>query len=176
MAKQDNSMSLSQFLTKHIPELVPCIEEAQRAAWEPGYMDVDGLRVIGLDFYVLAHQIVNVGDSFSVNKMTLIKDVRELFRLNGDKNPFVTPRQLREIYQMNIRRDSSICKQRIPSAVRYLWSYDIEHSTDYATRAKAIFYYSAEAIIYADGTVTKYEEAFLDDYKSLLHLWHILPR
>ncbi len=56
-----------------------------------------------------------------------------------------------------------------PYSVQYLETYDAEHATEYAERAKAVFFQVAKAVVQADRLEQSVETTTLLNFKEILY-------
>ena len=172
MTYHPDSFPLTQYLRRTIPELVAPIETILWAAWKPGDDTPDALADIYIGFYIMAVQFANVDKDISEIEAALLRDVQELFEpeLGGilfwDMDIIELHDRMREVVRKDPKTYSRI---RIPYVVTLLEVYDDENGTDYAAKARAMYFRFANAIVKADGKITKQEETALSSFKEMLY-------
>lgn len=159
---------LLQYIRRTIPELVDPVEAIQWSAWEPGEALPDGMRVILDGLFILTLQLSIVDQDISEQEVGVFRDVARMFEYMDDDGTLPL-RTLRDIYRKVVRDDPEFyCQLSRPAAIDFLEIYDDQHGTDYAYKAKALFFRFANVLLNADGSVTKHEETALTDLQILL--------
>lgn len=163
------SSDLVQYIQRTIPDLVDPIESIQWLAWEPGDALPDGMRLIHDELFILALQLSIVDKDISEQEVDVWRDVHRVFE-DSDDDDILPSRTLRDIYRKLVREKPGYYGQLSRLAtVGFLEIYDDQHGTDYAYKAKALFFRFARTLVNADGKATQDEEIALTNLQMLLY-------
>lgn len=159
---------LCRYLIETAVEFIPAIEEVLWADWKPGDDPVDGMAELRMGFLLLGLQLAHADGSVSERESALIQDVEEILGREASSRL--------SAQGSNARHQETICKfpalfstVRIPKTVLHLQVFDDANGTAHASKAKAMYFRFANALIKADGKVTAKEEQVLSELKSLLY-------
>jgi Holliday junction resolvasome RuvABC ATP-dependent DNA helicase subunit len=166
-----NSAPLKRYLLHHIDQLVSPHEYHMLSKWKPGDNEVTKAGTLfgfAWDFKRLAIQLSNRDGNVSESAMALCADISNV--LYGDEYQHESPIELRRQALKNLRDRSDVYGGlNVPSCISDLEEYDKINNTNYADKAKVMFYHFAEAFVKADGNLTYKEEQALSDFKDLLY-------
>lgn len=175
MALHPDSLPLVRYLKSTIYELLDPLEQAQWAGWEEGDDTVDGWATIRAALTVIGVHFAAVDGDLSDDEAALLNDIAEF--LNPEEPAgYISPRQYGDILRRGLRESPEVyLNLRLPPPVFYLAHYDNAYGTDYAEKAKAMFFRFANAITKADGKISAAEESALAQFKAILFEQDIIP-
>lgn len=161
--------NLTRSLKETIHELVAPLECVQRQIHEKG----GGRLPNGLD--LLMGELTNVALIFANIDLNLSEQKRDLLN-DFYRSIYVTKTLILpsdDFFQLcrkfvGTYPDRWLSIDYTPDSVQYLQSHDREHGTEYAEKAKAIFFRLASAIVNADGVETSQETITLLNFKEIL--------
>lgn len=168
MALHPDSLPLLRYLKNTIYELIDPLEQVEWSFWQEGDDTVDGWSTFRAYFSIIGVYFAAVDGALTDDEAALLNDVAEFFS-SEETSGYITARQygdiLRKAIQTNPEVYLNLC---MPSPVVYLAHYDSTYGTDYAEKAKSLFFRFANAITKADGWISPSEEAALAEFKSIL--------
>ena len=168
MALHPDSLPLLRYLKNTIYELIDPLEQVEWAFWQEGDDTVDGWFTFRASFSIIGVYFAAVDGALTDDEAALLNDVAEFFSPE-EPSGLITARQYGDILRQALRRNPEVyLNLRVPSPVIYLSQYDNTYGTDYAEKAKALFFRFANAITKADGRISPPEEAALAEFKSIL--------
>lgn len=157
MALHPDSLAIMRYLKNTVHELMEWIEGDHPG---PNYFTANFGR-IGLYF-------ASVDGDLSDDEAAFLWDIQQFFVPDLPISQF-TKRQLRDLSRDSVRDNPEFLNLYKPEIVTYLETYDPVQGTDYADKAKALFFRFANAVAKADGKVTKVEELALSKFKQTLY-------
>ncbi len=176
MALHADSLAIMRYLKNSFYELIDPIEQVGWAHWEEGDDTVDGWSIISGDTFVIGLHFATVDGDLSDDEAAFLADIHQLLDPNSEDISDLTKRQHRDIMRNSVRNNPELfLNLNIPAAVAYLKIYDNAYGTDYADKAKAMFFRYANAITKADASVTKAEEIALSKFKQILYESDLVP-
>lgn len=101
----------------------------------------------------------------------MIRDFERVYDPDEEEDDgSLSAQDYQDIYRSGLARADFLYKTtREPTTLFYLRHYDEENGTDYLTRARALFFRFANAIVKADGKVTQGEKNALSVFKDTLY-------
>lgn len=172
MPRHPESYALCEYLFQTAKELVAPIEEILWSAWAPGDEEVDGLRILRVGFWVLGLQLAYADGNISESEAAFRDDVEELFRTDEDSSRFAewSNTELCNSARETILDSPDLFSEvEFPTAVPYLQIFDESNGTEYADKAKSMYFRFANAMLKADGKVTAKEKQILSQLKDTLY-------
>ena len=165
------SQSLCRYLIETALEFVPALEEVLWHYWKPGDDSVNGLDTLETSFWRLGLSVANVDGDVAEGESAFLRDVNETFRPDRRaKTQGVSNADFRDVDRETIRKSPALFTPvRVPYVVTYLQEFDDEHGTAFSSKAKAMYFRFANALVKADGKVTAKEEQVLSKLKDLLY-------
>lgn len=131
---------------------------------------VDGWQTINNELFTIGLHFAAIDGDLSDDEAAMIQDIQEFFDPNYDSDDILSKRQKRDILRGVVRTNSEfIMTLRLPVVVAYLKDYDLAYGSDFAEKARAMYFRFANAITKADGTITEEEQSALAEFKSLLY-------
>ncbi|HUS12224.1 MAG TPA: AAA family ATPase [Pyrinomonadaceae bacterium] len=119
-------------------------------------------------FLMLGLRIANAEGGISTDEASLICDVQDVFLHFGKDS--LSAESITENCRNTIRRDPSLYREvSMPMVVSALEQYDSQNGTDYALKAKAMFFQFANAVAKADGKIGPQEERALAELSELFY-------
>lgn len=102
------------------------------------------------DLTMMMALLTNVDLLISVHELKLSNDIRHV--VYGFGIPELTSDDYLELFREFLRLypNKRLTLDHVPSSIRLLKTYDKEHGTEYAGKAKGLFIQFAEAIVKAD--------------------------
>ena len=172
MARHSESSAFNRYLQNTIHDFIAPIEEVAWAQWEEGDDTPDGYDLLRTAFWVISGHFANADGNISDREAAFYQDVAEFL---GDADlDGLTDYHLRESMRRTVKNNPHIFAElRVPTPVVYLQIYDKGNGTDFSTQAKSMFFRFANAVVKADGNVSRQEEIELSDYKELLFNYHL---
>ncbi|HEU4713666.1 MAG TPA: AAA family ATPase [Pyrinomonadaceae bacterium] len=168
MGLHPDSLPLLRYIKNTIYELIDPLEQVEWALWEEGDDTVDGWFSFRAHLSIIGVHFAAVDGAFTDDEAALLNDVNEFFTPDEPAGE-LTAREYGDILRESMRRNPDIYMNlRVPTPVLYLSQYDNSNGTDYAEKARALFFRFANAITKADGRITPKEEAALAEFKSVI--------
>ena len=168
MPLHPDSVPLLRYLKNTIYELIDPLEQVEWAYWQEGDDTVDGWATFRGWLSIVGVYFASVDGALTDDEAAFLNDVSDFF-YPDESQGYITPRQYGDILRNAIQRNPDLyLTLRLPSLVFYLMDYDNAYGTDYAEKARAMFFRFANAIIKADGRISPLEEAALAEFKSIL--------
>jgi hypothetical protein len=170
MVMQKANLSTLAHLRQSIEELVPLIETAQsEVSGESGKKAQNGLELLMSDLTMIALLLTNVDLKVSADELDLINDLRRAIYGAGVPllNSFDYDELCREFLRLYPKKRLTI--DQLPNSIKYLLAYDQVHGTEYAEKARALFFQFAEAIVSADQNKDSVESIMLLNFKDILY-------
>lgn len=127
----------------------------------------DAVLAIKMALHSLALQLATADGSISVLEVALMQDICSL--LEEDAPSLSLTQQLTMAHKLVKEMPEIFGVLRKPLVVDLLETYDNRFGTFYTDKAKAMFFRFANAIVKADGNVTRQEEAILDEFREILY-------
>jgi hypothetical protein len=156
-------------------QLVQAIETTQRTYWKPAYKMPDGSSLVYADLkYVGLHFAFTDGD-LSEKEALLMQNLDESFgQVDINDAHLWNSNDYRRTYHDSLRNHYYRFLKlyqvvKVPFSVQLLQIYDSTHRTDYASKARDMFFRFANAITKADGMITSEDEAALLEFKETLY-------
>jgi len=170
MSSHSKSIQLVESLKGTIRELVEPIERIQlRIHNEESGCEPNGLELIAGELTMVVLIFTNADLNITKDETDLLNNFRQAI-CGGDSFALTSDDYLdmcRRFLRIHPNRRLSI--DHPPSTVRYLDTYDREHGTEYAQKAKDIFFKLASAIVQADGIERPEEMMTLLNFKEILY-------
>jgi SpoVK/Ycf46/Vps4 family AAA+-type ATPase len=157
-----DSRKLGNEIRNMVAELIGPIETAQESSWEAEGDPPTGLDTIYLDLNYLAAQFALADGELSENEAFLFRKIGEFLGKASASWQYNSYNALRASYPR-------YKAMRVPFCVQYLDAYDAGYGTNYADKAKAMFFRFANAMAKADGEITEEEKFALLEFKKLLY-------
>lgn len=168
MALHPDSLPLLRYLKNTIYELIDPLEQAEWALWQEGDDTVDGWLTFDASLISLGVYFAATDGALTDDEAAFLHDVSEFFS-RDEPQGYITARDYGNILRNSIRNNPDLyLKLRLPTPVFYLLDYDRAYGTDYAEKAKTMFFRFANAITKADGRISPAEENALAEFKSIL--------
>jgi hypothetical protein len=168
LALHPDSLPLLRYLKNVVYELIDPLEQAEWAFWEEGDDTVDGWRTLHGSLLTLGLYFAAIDGALTDDEAAFINDVSE-FLSPEEFEGHLTARQHGDILRKLMRDNPDVyLTLRMPPPIFYLSQYDEAHGTDYAEKARAMFFRFANAITKADDRISPSEEAALAEFKSVL--------
>jgi SpoVK/Ycf46/Vps4 family AAA+-type ATPase len=170
MASRFTSIALIRSLEETIHELIEPIESVQLQIHEEEGGDLpDGLELIMGELTMVALIFTNADLNISSDETDLLNNFRRAFY--GDKSLALTSHDYQELCRkfLRIHPNRRLSIDHMPYSVPYLQIYDRENGTEYAEKAKAMFFRVANAIVKADGEEKPEEMMTLLNFKEILY-------
>jgi stage V sporulation protein K len=167
MALHPDSLPLLRYLKNTVYALIDPLEQVQWAIWEEGDDTVDGWSSLRAAFSIVGVHFAAVDGDLSDEEAAFLNDIEEFF--TPEESGYIAPRQYREILRQGVREHREIYMElRLPYPVYCLGLYDNSYGTDYAEKAKALFFRFANAVTKSDGKISAAEEVALSQFKTIL--------
>lgn len=175
MTSHPDSIAILRSIHDTTDDLVQAIETTQRTYWKASYRMPDGLWLIYVDLkYIGLHFALSEGN-LSEKEALLMRNLDESFgHADVTEEHLWDSHEYRTTYCDSLRIHyyqflSLYQVVRVPFSVQLLQIYDSTHGTDYASKARAICFRFANAIVKADGNITRAEETALLEFKAALY-------
>ena len=171
MVNHTDTPAIIRYLKNTAEELVIPIEQACNAMLQEGQDEIDGWSMISMSLLQITIQFTHVDEDFSDNEVYFLYNIIHNFFPDLD-SPDFNEKQIREFVRQTINNNPQFYNNFESSVgvVSILNIYDNLYDTDYADKAKAMFFQFANAVAKADGKVTKDEKLLL---KILVTLYPI---
>jgi len=170
MSSRFRSIPLIRSLEETIHELIEPIEsvQLQTRGEDKNYLP-DGLELLSGELTMLALLFTNADSNISGDETDLLNDFRRT--ICGDESFALSSHDYRELCRkfLQIHPNRRLSIDHMPYSIQYLQSYDRENRTEYAERAKAMFFRLANAIVKADGKEKPEEMITLLNFKDILY-------
>jgi len=170
MSSRFRSIPLIRSLEETIHELIEPIESVQlQTHGEDGNYLPDGLELLSGELTMIALIFTNADSNISSDETDLLNNFRRT--ICGDESFALTSHDYRELCRkfLRIHPNRRLSIDHLPLSVQYLQIYDREHRTEYAERAKAMFFRLANAIVKADDIEKPEEMMTLLNFKEILY-------
>ena len=168
MTLHPDSLPLLRYIKNSIYELIDPLEHVEWSFWEEGDDTVDGWFSFRANLSIIGVYFAAVDGALTDDEAALLNDVSEFFTPDEPAG-YLTAKQYGDILRDAMRRNPIIYSNlQLPTPVFYLSQYDNTYGTDYAEKARALFFRFANAITKADGRISAQEEAALAEFKSVL--------
>ena len=169
-AQHPESFTLLESIRDGIFELVQPLEDVERANMQPGDDEPDGLSSIRGTLQVIGTAFAAADGDLSLEEAAFIEDVFNYFNPNFDANAVMSSEEMRRHLLNRVNENPALYRNPDASAViDYLQIYDDARGTNFAEKARAIFFRFANTIVKADGKVTREEELLLGRFKDSLY-------
>jgi SpoVK/Ycf46/Vps4 family AAA+-type ATPase len=170
MPSRFRSIPLIRSLEETIHELIEPIEsvQLQTRGEDKNYLP-DGLELLSGELTMIALLFTNADSNISSDETDLLNDFRRT--ICGDESFALSSHDYRELCRkfLHIHPNRRLSIDHMPYSIQYLQSYDRENGTEYAERAKAMFFRLANAIVKADGKEKPEEMITLLNFKDILY-------
>lgn len=167
MARHPNSSELTEYLQSTTAELLEPMEiiiksvRESRSEIEDAELFLNGfIRQVGLYF-------ANAKGYISKKDAAFIADIEECINTNSDWKGIPT-NYLRDMFQKMVKTNDFLQELEVPLPVILLQQYDNAKATDYAVKAKSMYFRIANSIAKADGKICEKEEIALSRFKGIL--------
>ncbi len=170
MSSRFSSIPFIQSLEETIRELIKPLESIQGQIYEEeGGGLPDGLDLLMGELTMVALIFTNVDLNISEEETDVLNNFRQ--SIYGNESFALTSHDYRELCRkfLRIHPDRRISIDYTPYSVQYLQIYDREHGTEYAERARTMFFRLANAIVKADGVEKSEELMTLLNFKEILY-------
>lgn len=170
MSSHSKSIQLVASFKDTIRELVGPIERIQlRIHDEEGGSEPNGLELLAGELTMVVLIFTNADLSITNDETDLLNSFRQA--VCGDDSFTRAPDDYADMCRrfLRIHPNSRFSIDHPPSAVRYLDIYDREHGTEYAKKARDIFFKLASAIVQADEIEKPQEMITLLNFKEILY-------
>jgi Holliday junction resolvasome RuvABC ATP-dependent DNA helicase subunit len=168
LALHPDSLPLLRYLKSIVYELIDPLEQAEWAFWETGDETVDGWATLRGSFLSIGMYFAAVDGALTDDEAAFIADVSD-FLSPEEPESYLTAKQHGDILRGLMRRNTDAYPNlQRPPAIFYLSHYDQIYGTDYAEKAKTMFFRFANAITKTDGRISPAEESVLVEFKSIL--------
>ncbi len=170
MTSRFRGIPLIHSLEETIHELIEPLENVQLQIYdEEGGELPGGLELIMGELTMVALIFTNADLNISSDETDLLNNFRRA--IYGDKFVALTSHDYLELCQkfLHIHPNRHLSIDYVPYTVQYLQIYDHEHGTEYAEKAKAMFFRLANAIVKADGVEKSEENMTLLNFKEILY-------
>jgi SpoVK/Ycf46/Vps4 family AAA+-type ATPase len=168
LAFHPDSLPLLRYLKGTVYELIDPLEQAEWAFWEEGDDTVDGWRTLSSSLSAIGVYFATVDGALTDDEAGFLADINQFFSPEESED-LLTARQHGDILRSVMREHPEVYRQlELPPPIFYLSQYDNTYGTDYAEKAKAMFFRFANAVIKADGRISPSEKAALAEFKTLL--------
>jgi len=159
-----------QSLKRTMTELIAPVETVQGQMYEEdGRVMPTGVELIMGELTTVALIMINADLDISRKEIDLLNNFRQA--VYGDKYVALAAENYNELCQKFLSMYPSRCLSidSTPYTVQYLQTYDREHGTDFADKAKAMFLQLAVTIASADGRKDREEHIVLRNFKEVLY-------
>ncbi|MGI8668348.1 MAG: AAA family ATPase [Aridibacter sp.] len=171
MASRFTSIPLIWSLRETIHELIEPIESVQLQIHKEEGGDLpDGLELLMGELTMVALIFTNADFNISSDETDLLNDFRRA--IYGDKSRALTSQDYLELCRKFLHihpKNRHLSIDYVPYSVQHLQIYDREHGTEYAEKAKAMFFRLANAIVKADDAEKSEEMMMLLNFKEILY-------
>ena len=162
-----DSASFIRYLSRTANELLEPLETVMWEYWESGDDTPDGLAALTGMLFVLAGYIAQAKGELLDKETAFYADIAHFFD-NDFEGCYLSARDHRNIFMQSVNNNPSLFANPTFPAAIYLQAYDDTHGTQYAEKARELAYRFANAIVIADGNITKKEEIVLSGIKEKL--------
>lgn len=169
MSSHSESLQLIESLNVTIRELVEPIERIQLGIHneESGYVP-NGLELIAGELTMVVLVFTNADLNIMAGETDLLNNFRQA--VCGDDAFTLTSDYLDMCRKfLRIHPNGRLSIDHKPYSVQYLETYDAEHATEYAEKAKAGFFQVAKAVVQADRIEHSVEGMTLLNFKDILY-------
>lgn len=170
MSSHSQSIQLIESLNATIRELVAPIERMQSRIHdeERGYVS-DGLDLLAGELTMVVLVFTNADLNITDEETDLLNDFRHA--ICGDDAFALSSHDYLDMCRnfLRIHPDRRLSIDHKPYSVQYLETYDAEHATEYAEKAKAVFFQVAKAVVQADEREQSRETITLLNFKEILY-------
>lgn len=132
--------------------------------------NVNGWKIVASSLFNVGMHFSAIDGDFSDDEAGFLADVNHFLMPASFDMSHWTKSQHREMF-WNLYNDNpeSYRTLEMPGAIAFLTVYDRVYGTDYVDQAKATYFRYANAIVKADGRLTKNEEIALSKFKEILY-------
>lgn len=170
MSSLSESIQLIESLSATIRELVEPIESVQLGIQVEGSGLVpNGLELIAGELTMVVLVLTNADLNITDEEARLLNNFRQA--ICGDYNFALSSHDYSDMCRkfLRIHPDRRLSLDHKPYSVQYLETYDAEHATDYAEKAKAVFFQVGQAVVQADEREESRETITLLNFKETLY-------
>jgi hypothetical protein len=169
MSSHSKSIQVVESLKVAIRELVGPIEKIQlRDHVKEGELP-NGLELIASELTMVVLIFTNADLNITGEETDLLNNFR--YAICGDHAFALSSHDYLDMCRrfLQIHPNSRLSIDHKPYSIQYLEIYDAEHVTDYAEKAKAVFFDVAKAVVQADDTEESRENMTLLNFKEILY-------
>jgi len=169
MSSHSKSIQVVESLKVAIRELVGPIEKIQlRDHLKEGELP-NGLELIASELTMVVLIFTNADLNIAGEETDLLNSFR--YAIYGDHDFALSSHDYLDMCRrfLQIHPNSRLSIDHKPYSIQYLEIYDAEHATDYAEKAKAVFFDVAKAVVQADNTEESRENMTLLNFKEILY-------
>ncbi len=170
MTSQYANLSLLRSLKRAIDELIEPLESAQSEFHgQEGRNLPNGLHLLMGELTMIGLLFTNMDLNVSSDELNLMNSIRRA--VYGDEVRLLDSSDFRELCRKFLRMypERRLTLDHMPSSVRYLLVYDREHGTEYAEKARTVFFRFANAIVKSDEKEHPVELITLSNFKDVLY-------
>lgn len=167
---QEENRSILGSLKQTIEELIPPIDAAQaESVGEEIGTRQPGIDLLMSDLTMMVVLLTNVDSEISAHELNLINGMRHA--VYGEGIPKLTSDDYMGLFRevLQLYPNQRLTLDHVPASIRLLKTYDQNHGTDYAGKAKALFIQFGEAIVRADKQEDFAEDILLTNFKDVLN-------
>lgn len=170
MSSRSESIQLIGSLSAIIRELVEPIERVQLGIHDEqsGFVP-NGLELIAGELTMVVLVFTNADLNITDEETDLLNNVRHAIR--GDDAFALSSHDYLDMCRkfLRIHPDRRLSIDHKPYSVQYLETYDAEHATEYAEKARAVFFQVAKAVVQADEREHSKETITLLNFNEILY-------
>jgi hypothetical protein len=163
-------LAILRSLKQNIEELSPPLEAAQRKVYGEDEERIQSSLDLTMGELTMTVLVLMGADSeISADELELLNDMRHV--VYGFGIPEFNSSYHGELCEKFVRLYPRIrlSLDHIPSSIRLLRTYDTEHGTTYAEKARNLFVQFADAVATADNRGDFEEDSLLANFKDLLN-------
>jgi hypothetical protein len=169
MSSHSESLQLIESFRDTIRDLIDPIEKIQLRIHdaESGYVP-NGLELIAGELTMVVLVFTNADLNIAEKETDLLNNFR--YAICGDDGFALSSHDYLDLCRkfLTIHPDSRFSIDHKPYSLQFLETYDAEHATDYAKRAKTMFFQIAKAVVEADEREQSEEMMTLMNFSEIL--------
>ena len=169
-----DSFPIIDYIKNASQDLIAPLEDVGWEVWEVGNDPVDGQQLLLTSLTLVATRFACIDGDLSDDELDFVADL--IMNINSDSSEdnshhgYEYKRLVRQKTREFVMEGLETALQfEVPPAIIYLNHYDNQNGTLYSEKAKAMFFRFANAIVKADGKITKPEESALQQFKEVLY-------
>jgi hypothetical protein len=167
---QEETLSILRSLKGQVEEIAPALQAARAELRAETVEDVpDGTDYLMGELTMLVVMLTGTDSNVAARELEVLNAMRQV--VYGQETASLDSNDYLELCRefLRLHPESRMTVDHLPSSIRLLLSYDQEHGTDYASKARTLFAQFGEALVKADNNEHPMEGIILANFKDVLN-------